>query len=185
MLKVIVSCVLALVVLGLGARGCGLTPEQIESEAILAGLNAEEGEAFRSANRKLASVIELAGGLQVQVLHLGEGEVPTADDWVVVHFRGKHLDGRVFEDSWRRGEPATIPLDRAIEGWRRALLSLPVGSSVRLVIPPSLAYGRVGAGAVGPEETLVFDLALLAIAEAPAQPERDPAQQAVPGLGPN
>lgn len=183
MLRAILFSLAALVVIALVARSCGVTPGQVESRILLAELNAEEGEAYRSANRQRAGVVELPGGLQVEVLTQGAGPVPAIDDWIEVHFRGMHLDGRVFDDSWRRGEPVTLPLKRAIEGWQRALLSLPAGSRVRLVIPPELAYGREGGGPIGPEETLVFELELIAIAEPPAQPEpREPLQRPVPGV---
>ncbi len=183
MLKTILVSLFALVVVAVGARSCGVSPGQAEARLLLADLNAEEGQAYRSANRSRAGVIELPGGLQIEALRVGDGAVATLDDWVVVHYRGRHLDGRVFEDSRRRGEPATIPVERTIEGWRQALVGLPAGSDVRLVIPPSLAYGREGGGPIGPEETLVFEIELLAIAAPPARAERDPLQQAVPGLG--
>jgi len=185
MLKTIVFSLLALVALAFGARGCGITPEQVEARVLLAELNSEEGQAYRAGNRSRAPVVELPSGLQIEALRLGDGAMPSPDDWVVVHYRGQHLDGRIFEDSWRRGEPATLPLERAIEGWRQALVLLPEGSLVRLVIPPRLAYGREGGGPIGPEETLVFDVELLAITAPTANPERDPLQQAVPGLGGN
>jgi FKBP-type peptidyl-prolyl cis-trans isomerase FkpA len=183
MLRAILFSLAALVVVALVARSCGLTPEQIESRVLLAELNAEEGAAYRSANRARPGVVELPGGLQVELHTLGDGPLPSADDWVEVHYRGSHIDGRVFEDSFRRAEPAVVPVAKTIAGWQRALLGMPVGSSVRLVIPPQLAYGVTGGGPVGPEETLVFELELRAIVEPPKAPERDALQQRVPGLG--
>ena len=182
MLRAILFSLAALVVVMLVARSCGLTPGEIESRLLLAELNAEEGAAFRSANRQRPGVIELPSGLQIQWLLKGDGVVPEPTDWVVVHFRGYHIDGRVFDDSFRRGDPAVVPIERMIEGWRRALMDMPVGSRVRLVIPPDLAYGRAGGGAIGPEETLQFELELLAIAPAPQPLERDESQMRVPGL---
>src|SRR5690606_22124941 len=126
-----------------------VSPQQVEERILLAGLNAEEGAAFRSANRARAGVVELPGGLQVEVLEAGSGSLPQENDWVVVHYRAQHVDGRVFDDSWRRGEPVTLPLAQTIEGWRRVLPSLPVGSRIRLVVPPELAYGG-GRGVIGP-----------------------------------
>ncbi len=182
MLRTILFSLAALVVLMFAARGCELTPAQVEAQLMLADLNAEEGAAYRSANRVRPGVIELPDGLQLEWLAKGEGLVPEVSDWVVVHYRGLHVDGRVFEDSIRRGDPAVVPLERLIEGWRRALTGMPVGSTVRLVIPPDLAYGRAGGGAIGPEETLVFELSLLDVVDAPVTPERTPDQQPVPGL---
>lgn len=182
MVKILVFSLLALVALFLAARGMGLTPARMEDRVLLAELNAEEGAAYRSANRRRHGVVELADGLQVEVLELGEGPVPSIDDWVRVHYRGMHIDGRVFEDSRRTGEAAMVPVEKTIPGWRMVLAALPSGSVARLVIPPSLAYGAAGGGPVGPAETLVFELELLAVAEPPEPVRRDPSQQPVPGL---
>ncbi|MGL1832699.1 FKBP-type peptidyl-prolyl cis-trans isomerase [Rhodocyclaceae bacterium SMB388] len=183
MLRAILFSLAALVMVAVFARSCGLTPEQIESRVLLADLNAEEGATYRSANRARPGVIELPDGLQVEFRTVGEGPTPAAEDWVEVHYRGAHIDGRVFEDTFRRGDPAIVPIAKTIAGWQRALVGMPVGSYVRLVIPPQLAYGVVGGGPVGPEETLVFELELRAIVEAPKAEERDALQQRVPGLG--
>ncbi|MEY6432561.1 FKBP-type peptidyl-prolyl cis-trans isomerase [Thioalkalicoccus limnaeus] len=182
MLRVIIVSLVALAGIFLFVRSCGLSPAQIEDRILLAELNAEEGAAYRAANRLRAGVVTLASGLQVEVLRPGDGEIPTEDDWVEVHYRGRHLDGREFENSWRRGMPATVPVARTIDGWRETLVSLPVGTRARLVVPPELAYGRAGGGVIGPEETLVFELDLLAIVVPDAPPEFDPTQQPVPGL---
>lgn len=182
MLRTILFSLLALVALALGARGCGVTPEQVEATILLAELNAEEGAAYRSENRRRGGVIELPSGLQLETVRLGDGVVPKIDDWVVVHYRGQHLDGRIFEDSWRRGDPAVVLVSRTIVGWQQALAAMPVGTRVRLVIPPELAYGRAGGGPVGPEETLLFELELLERVDPPQARERDALQQAVPGL---
>lgn len=182
MLKAIFFSLFAFVAVAVGARGCGLTPAQVEAKVLLAELNVEEGDAFRSANRRRDGVIELSGGLQVEMLTLGNGPTPVVDDWVIVHFRGTHIDGRVFDDSRRHGVPAVVPLERTIAGWQRVLVGLPVGSHVRLVIPPGLAYGRAGGGPIGPEETLVFELELIGLTEPPKPQVRDAWQQPVPGL---
>jgi FKBP-type peptidyl-prolyl cis-trans isomerase FkpA len=181
-LRIIIFSLFALVALALGARGCGVTPEQVEATMLLAELNAEEGAAYRSENRRREGVIELPSGLQLETVRLGDGVVPKIDEWVVVHYRGQHLDGRVFEDSWRRGDPAVLPVNRAIVGWQQALVAMPVGSRVRLVIPPELAYGRAGGGPIGPEETLLFEVELLERVDPPRAQEREALQQAVPGL---
>jgi FKBP-type peptidyl-prolyl cis-trans isomerase FkpA len=127
-------------------------------------------------------VLTLPSGLQVEMLRPGDGGVPAEDDWVEVHYRGSHIDGRTFQDSWRSGDPATVLVARTIPGWREALVSVPVGSRLKLVVPPALAYGRAGGGPVGPEETLVFELELLGIVVPAAAPERDELQQPVPNL---
>lgn len=182
MLRVILFSLVALVFVFLGARACGLTPEQIEDQILLADLNVQEGAAYRAANRERDGVVTLANGLQVEVLREGDGPVPTEDDWVQVHYRGWHVDGREFENSWRKGEPATVTVSGTIPGWRQALVSIPVGTRVKLVLPPELAYGRPGGGIIGPEETLVFELELLAIVEPDRPRERPEWEKPVPGL---
>ncbi len=182
MARAIVFSLLALVFVMFAARGCGVTPEQIESRIMLAELNAEEGARFRQTNRLRDGVVELSDGLQLEWLARGDGAVPSDSDWIVVHYRGKHIDGRVFDESYRRGEPAVVSVDRVIEGWRRVLTGMPTGSRVSLVVPPELAYGKAGGGVIGPDETLVFELELIAIEAAPAQTERTPDQHPVPGL---
>lgn len=182
MLRVILFSLVALVVVFLGARSCGLTPEQVQDQILLAELNVEDGAAFRAANREREGVVTLTNGLQIEVLREGDGPVPTDEDWVQIHYRGWHVDGREFENSWRKREPATVTVSGTIPGWRQALVSIPVGTRLKLVLPPELAYGRPGGGIIGPEETLVFELELLAIVE-PDQPrERDEWEQPVPGL---
>ncbi|MFO8004114.1 FKBP-type peptidyl-prolyl cis-trans isomerase [Thioalkalivibrio sp.] len=182
MLRVILFSLLALVVVFVVAHSLGLTPEQIEDQILLADINAEEGAAYREANAREPGVVTTANGLQIEVLLAGDGPVPREDDWVQVHYRGMHIDGREFENSWRKREPATVAVADTIPGWRQALVSIPVGTRVRLVLPPELAYGRPGGGHIGPEETLVFELELLAIVE-PEQPrDRDEWEKPVPGL---
>lgn len=182
MARVIILSLLALVAVFLVARSCGLTPGQMEDHIILADLNTEEGDRYRSLNSGRKGVVTLGDGLQVEMLRLGDGPTPAPDDLVSVHYRGRHLDGREFDSSYRRGEPSIVAVERTIPGWRRVLVDLPVGSHVRLVIPPALAYGTAGAGAIGPEETIIFELELLAIVPPHAAPDPDALQDRVPGL---
>ena len=182
MLRVILFSLLALGVVFVFAHSLGLTPEQIEDQILLADLNTEEGAAYREANAIKPGVVTTGSGLQIEILLAGDGPVPVEDDWVEVHYRGMHIDGREFENSWRKREPATVAVADTIPGWRQALVSIPVGTRARLVLPPELAYGRPGGGHIGPEETLVFELELLAIVE-PEQPrDRDEWEKPVPGL---
>ncbi|TVP90908.1 MAG: FKBP-type peptidyl-prolyl cis-trans isomerase [Thioalkalivibrio sp.] len=182
MLRVILFSLLALVVVFIVAQSLGLTPEQIEDQILLAELNAEEGAAYRESNGRRAGVVTMTNGLQVEVLNHGDGPIPAEDDWVRVHYQGWHVDGREFENSRRRGEPATVTVANTIPGWRQVLEAIPVGSHVRLVVPPELAYGRPGGGRIGPEETLIFDLELLAIVEPDPPMVREEWEKPVPGL---
>lgn len=130
----------------------------------MADKNLKAGEAYRAEYKKKEGVKELPGGLQYRVLSDGKGKKPAADDMVEVNYSGKLIDGREFDASARHGGPATLTLDRVIKGWQQALTEMGEGAKWELVIPPELAYGLKGAGGViGPNETLVFEIELLAV----------------------
>lgn len=149
---------------------------------LLLEMNLAEGRDFRQQQQSIKGTIDMGNGLLLRVVTQGAGPQPAFDDWLQLHYRGWHIDGRSFDDTFRTGEPATIALQETIAGWQQALPSLPVGSVVRLIVPPELAYGDSGSGPVGPGETLAFDIEVLAIVSPPQTPERTPDQQAVPGL---
>ena len=103
-------------------------------------------------------------GLQYRILRTGDGAMPAADDRVVVHYRGRLLDGTEFDSSYGRGEPAEFMLDAVIPGWQAALRKMPVGSHWEVWIPAVLAYGEQGAGGtIGPNQALHFDIELIEI----------------------
>ncbi len=109
-------------------------------------------------------MVALPSGLQYKILKEGNGPKPKASDTVKCHYEGRLTDGTVFDSSIRRGEPAEFPVGGVIQGWVEALQLMPVGSKWQLYIPSELAYGTHGAGqAIGPDETLIFDVELLAI----------------------
>ncbi|MBD3821294.1 FKBP-type peptidyl-prolyl cis-trans isomerase [Hydrogenovibrio sp. JE_KL2] len=126
---------------------------------------AAEGEAFLMENAKKDNVVVLESGLQYEILVEGNGEKPKADSVVSTHYHGTLIDGTVFDSSVERGQPAEFPVNRVIAGWTEALQLMPVGSKWRLTIPYDLAYGEQGSsGAIGPYQTLVFEVELLGIA---------------------
>ena len=139
--------------------------EQMEAEMKKAQEeNLAKGDAFRKENGAKEGVTTLEDGIQYEVLASGEGAQPTLDDTVVAHYHGTLIDGTVFDSSVDRGEPATFPLGRVIQGWQEALPLMHVGDKWRIVIPPELAYGENGVGdAIGPNETLVFEVELLEV----------------------
>jgi FKBP-type peptidyl-prolyl cis-trans isomerase FklB len=95
---------------------------------------------------------------------MGEGAKPVATDKVTVHYHGTLTDGKVFDSSVDRGEPASFPLNGVITGWTEALQLMPVGSKFRIFLPSDLAYGERGAGQlIGPHATLIFEVELLSI----------------------
>ena len=125
---------------------------------------AGEGEAFLAENAKRDEVTVLESGLQYEVLTAGEGDIPTAQSVVSTHYRGTLIDGKQFDSSYDRGEPAEFPVGGVIAGWTEALQQMKVGSKWKLFIPYHLAYGEAGAGGdIGPFQALVFDIELLAI----------------------
>src|SRR5690606_17261370 len=106
----------------------------------------------------------LPSGLQYKVVKEGGGKSPKATDTVSVHYRGTLIDGTEFDSSIKRGEPAEFPVNRVIPGWTEALQLMKEGAKWMLYIPSHLAYGERGAGgAIGPNETLIFEVELLKV----------------------
>ena len=104
-----------------------------------------------------------ASGLAYKVLTAGTGASPKATNQVTVHYTGKLISGKVFDSSVKRGQPATFPLNRVIPGWTEGLQLMKKGGKSVFYIPSDLAYGPGGNRAIGPNETLVFDVELLEI----------------------
>lgn len=129
-----------------------------------ADANEKAGEDFLKKNASADGVKTTASGLQYKVLTPGNGPKPTLDDIVKVNYEGKLLDGKVFDSSYKRGQPVTFPLKNVIAGWKEGLQLMPVGSKYRLFVPAKLAYGENGAGSIiQPNSVLIFDVELLAI----------------------
>jgi FKBP-type peptidyl-prolyl cis-trans isomerase FklB len=122
------------------------------------------GGAFLKENGARDGVVTTASGLQYEIITVGDGPMPAATDTVITHYHGTLIDGTVFDSSVERGTPASFPVNGVIAGWVEALQLMPVGSKWRLFVPPGLAYGDRGAGgAIGPNETLIFEVELLEI----------------------
>jgi FKBP-type peptidyl-prolyl cis-trans isomerase len=82
---------------------------------------------------------------------------------VLVHYEGSTISGVIFDSTYERGEPVWVPLDRVIPGWSEGLRLMKAGSKATLYIPSELAYGENGAGAIGPNSVLVFNVELLEV----------------------
>ncbi|OFX71003.1 MAG: peptidylprolyl isomerase [Bacteroidetes bacterium GWE2_29_8] len=124
----------------------------------------KKAKEFLDNNKKREGVTTLPSGLQYEVIKKGTGESPKLTDEVTTHYTGTLLDGKVFDSSVQRGEPATFPVNGVIPGWTEALQLMKVGDKWKLYIPSELAYGERGAGQViGPNETLIFEIELLSI----------------------
>jgi FKBP-type peptidyl-prolyl cis-trans isomerase FkpA len=105
-----------------------------------------------------------ASGLVFRSLKEGTGPSPAGTDTVKVNYRGTFPDGREFDSSYKRNQPATFPLNRVIKCWTEGLQLMKVGSSARLTCPASIAYGERGAGgSIPPNAVLHFEVELLAI----------------------
>lgn len=103
-------------------------------------------------------------GLVIQTLKEGTGTAPKATDTVKVHYRGTFIDGKEFDSSYKRGEPAEFPLNRVIPCWTEGLQKMKVGGKAKLVCPPAIAYGARGAGnVIPPNATLNFEIELLSV----------------------
>jgi FKBP-type peptidyl-prolyl cis-trans isomerase len=126
--------------------------------------NKKAGDAFLAANKTKEGVVTLPSGLQYKILKEGTGPKPTPADSVVCNYRGTLIDGKEFDSSYKRGQPATFPVGQVIKGWTEALQLMPVGSKWQLFVPADLAYGDRGAGAdIGPGSTLIFEVELISI----------------------
>ncbi|HNT30290.1 MAG TPA: FKBP-type peptidyl-prolyl cis-trans isomerase [bacterium] len=125
-----------------------------------------DGATFLAENAKKEGVVVLDSGLQYKVLTAGTGPKPGATATVTTHYEGTLINGTVFDSSYRRGEPISFPVNGVIRGWQEALQLMPVGSTWMLYIPSELAYGSRGAPpSIGPDETLIFKVELIAINE--------------------
>ncbi len=144
------------------------TALRAELKQVLAARNKADGEAFMAENRAKDGIVTLDSGLQYRIMQPGEGKKPAAGDSVVCHYRGTLIDGTEFDSSFKRKQPASFALGKVIPGWREALQLMPAGSRWQIFVPPNLAYGERGAGKnIGPNATLVFEVELIAVKEAP------------------
>lgn len=126
--------------------------------------NTATGKSFLEKNAAVKGVFKTASGLQYMVLRQGSGARPKPANRVRVHYKGTLLDGKTFDSSYDRGQPADFGLDQVIAGWTEGVGLMPTGSKYRFWVPSSLGYGAKGAGQdIGPNATLVFDVELLEI----------------------
>ena len=137
---------------------------QTEKKSQSGDVNKKAGEDYLAANRKREGVVSLPSGLQYEVVTAGSGKSPAATDTVVVHYKGTLIDGKEFDSSYKRGQPATFPVNGVIKGWTEALQLMTEGSKWKLFIPADLAYGSRGAGSdIGPNSALVFEVELIEV----------------------
>ena len=129
------------------------------------GPNKVAGEKFLAANKKKPGVVTLPSGVQYKVIKEGNGPMPKDTSMVKVQYEGKTIDGKVFESSYKRGEPISLRANQVIKGWTEALVHMPVGSVWEVYIPQNLAYGEREQGQIKPFSVLIFKIELLSLGE--------------------
>lgn len=144
--------------------------------AALAQAERKAGQAFMDKAAAEKGATKTASGIVIKQVKAGTGASPTAKDTVRVHYHGTTPDGKVFDSSRERNEPATFPLEGVIPCWTEALQTMKVGGQSRIVCPPDLAYGDRGTPNIKPGSTLVFDVELLDIQQPAQQPGPQPQQ---------
>ncbi len=139
--------------------------QKLQAKAAAVGKeNLAKSNKFLEENKKKEGVQTTASGLQYEVIKAGNGATPKVENEVTVHYEGKLINGKIFDSSIKRGEPASFGVGQVIPGWTEALQRMKVGDKWRLFIPPNIAYGERGAGGdIGPNEALIFEVELLEV----------------------
>ena len=152
--------------------------QQLIAKAASAGAEANHRAAakFLAENGKKPGVVTTASGLEYKILTPGSGASPAPTDEVTVNYRGTLLDGKEFDSSYKRGQPASFPLNHVIPGWSEGVGLMKPGSKYQFWIPPQLAYDTQSPPGIPPGSLLVFEVELLsAKAAAPAAAAPPPA----------
>jgi FKBP-type peptidyl-prolyl cis-trans isomerase FklB len=175
-----------------------LTPDQVkdvmaqfekdmeQKQKELGEKNKTEGAKFLEENKKKPDVKTTASGLQYKLIKDGTGAQPKATDMVTVNYRGTLIDGTEFDSSYKRGQPATFPVNGVIKGWTEALQLMKAGSKYQLFIPANLAYGERAMGPdIGPNSTLIFEVELQDVKPPPTPvPQGSPKVSSQPSPAP-
>lgn len=145
--------------------------KQMAEFKVLAEKNQKASTEFLAKNKKVQGVTALPSGLQYKIISPGTGKSPVATDTVTVNYRGTLINGEEFDSSYKRGTPATFPVNGVIKGWQQALPLMKEGAKWQFFIPSDLAYGPQGngGGGIGPNETLIFDVELIKVNEPTAK----------------
>jgi FKBP-type peptidyl-prolyl cis-trans isomerase FkpA len=151
-----------------------------KQEAIVAKQK-EAAKPFLEKMAKEKDAVKLPSGVIYIPIKEGTGANPKTTDMVKVHYHGTFPDGKVFDSSVERGQPAEFPLNGVIPCWTEGVQKIKVGGKAKLVCPSDTAYGDQGAGGAIPGgATLVFEVELLDILKEPAKTEAKPAKAAAP-----
>ena len=138
----------------------------MKEQAVIGEKNLTEGKAFLEENAKDPDVITTESGLQYKIITTGDGKQPKATDTVTTHYKGTLIDGREFDSSYTRDQPASFPVSGVIKGWTEALQLMHVGDKWQLFVPSDLAYGpNKRSELIEANSTLIFEIELLDIKE--------------------
>ncbi|MBW2567126.1 MAG: FKBP-type peptidyl-prolyl cis-trans isomerase [Deltaproteobacteria bacterium] len=138
--------------------------EKMEERKKQGEANKEKGKTFLEENKAKEGVVTLKSGLQYKILKKGTGASPKATDTVKCQYKGTTIDGKEFDSSYKRDEPAKFALNRVIKGWTEGLQLMKEGGKWQFFVPAELGYGERGAGEnIGPDEVLIFEIELLGI----------------------
>ena len=155
--------------------------KQAEYTAKVAKKSHAESEKFFTEVKAKKGVIALPSGLCYEIVKEGTGPFPKATETVKVNYTGTLVDGKKFDSSVDRGEPAEFPLNGVIPGWTEGLQKINKGGKIKLYVPSDLAYGAEGRPpTIPPAATLIFDVELLDIKETPAAPAAPAAETSAP-----
>lgn len=129
--------------------------------ATLLMLGSQSGGSSSSSSVNDPELKDIGEGLKIRDIQVGEGEPVQPGATVTVHYTGWLTNGKVFDSSRERAQPATFSLNDVIEGWKRGIPGMKPGGIRKLVIPSHLAYGSTGQGVIPPNATLIFEVELL------------------------
>lgn len=154
-----VPVTVALLIL-MSLTGCGNSGNQTGPAAE----NLAKGKAFMEQNKLKEGIVVLDSGIQYGVTTKGSGKSPKLTDIVIIHSRGKHLDGTTFSDSYKENRPDKMLVKHTILGWKKILPLMSVGSKWTTYLPPHMAFSSRGAeGFVEPNETIIYEIELVSI----------------------
>lgn len=141
--------------------------QQIKAKSMekIYGDNKKKSEEFMAKNAKAQDVKTLESGVQYKVIKEGNGAIPADTSMVKVHYEGRTIDGKVFDSSYKRGEPISLRANQVIKGWTDALVHMPAGSTWEVYIPQELAYGEREQRDIKPFSALIFKIELISVNE--------------------
>ena len=138
--------------------GCGEAENNTNKGTVM-----NETDKFIAQFKQQENVKELDGGILVQTITEGQGVTPVSTDTVKVHYTGTLVDGKVFDSSVKRGEPAEFPLNQVITCWTKGVAQMRKGGKAKLVCPAPTAYGSRALPGIPADSTLIFEVELLDI----------------------